>query len=111
LSSISNSSLLQRITSLYIPSSLSLIAYNTQTSWAVGLFYLVSSEILTLGNRQFQVTHGIGVAAMRFAFIDHNYGAFTYSIIALIIAVVIWQFIFLREFGIWAEKYKFMEDP
>ncbi len=111
LSSLSSTSPWQRITSIYIPASLSRIAYNTQTSWAVGLFYLVSSEILTLGNSNYVVTHGIGVAAMRFAVQDHNYLAFTYSVIALVVAVVIWQFIFLREFALWAEKYKFVEEP
>ena len=36
LSDISQSSTWNRITTLYIPASLSRIAYNTQTSWAVG---------------------------------------------------------------------------
>ncbi len=111
LSSMSNSSGWQRITSLYIPASLGRIAANTQTSWAVGLFYLVSSEILTLGTTNISV-NGIGVAAMTFAYgPSANFDAFIYSVIALIIAVIIWQFIFLREFGLWAERYKFVEEP
>jgi NitT/TauT family transport system permease protein len=115
LSSMSNTSTWQRITSLYIPASMSRIAYNTQTSWAVGLFYLVSSEILTLGQGQCspscQVNYGIGVATMTFYYIDNNITGYIYSVVALIIAVVIWQFVFLREFAIWAERYKFVEEP
>lgn len=110
LSNISQSSTWNRITTLYIPASLSRIAYNTQTSWAVGLFYLVSSEIFSLGTKNEHVTYGIGVAIITFA----NNGQwlyYTYSIIALIVAVVIWQFIFLREFSLWSERYKFVEEP
>ncbi len=110
LSEISQSSTWHRITTLYIPASLSRIAYNTQTSWAVGLFYLVSSEIFTLGSANHNAQYGIGVAIITFA----NNGQwlyYAYAIIALIIAVIIWQFIFLREFSLWSERYKFVEEP
>jgi NitT/TauT family transport system permease protein len=110
LSQISGSSSWQRITSLYIPSSIGRIAYNTQTSWAVGLFYLVSSEILTLGSTNYVASAGIGVAIYSF----YNSGDFTgyiYAILSLVVAVVIWQFVFLREFSLWSGKYKFVEEP
>ncbi|MDA4131343.1 MAG: ABC transporter permease subunit, partial [Thaumarchaeota archaeon] len=111
LSEISQSSAWYRITSLYIPASLSRIAYNTQTSWAVGLFYLVSSEIFSLGSGPGkQVSHGIGVAIINYS-LTGQWINYAYSIIALIIAVVIWQFIFLREFSLWSERYKFVEEP
>ena len=115
LSNISNSSSWDRIRSIYIPASLSRIAYNTQISWSVGLFYLVSSEILSLGTtgpctNGCQVAHGIGVAIMKF-YIDHDYTGYVYGIIFLIMAVIIWQFVFLREFALWSEKYKFVEEP
>jgi NitT/TauT family transport system permease protein len=109
LSSLTNAGSWYRITSLYIPASFSRIAYNAQISWAVGLFYLVSSEILTLGNSTFSATHGIGVAIMTF----YNAGDLTgyaYSLVALVVAVVIWQFVFLREFSLGAERYKFVEE-
>jgi len=100
----------RRITNLYIPSSLSRIAYNTETSWAVGLFYLISSEILSLGNSTYTVKYGIGVAIIRFA-IANDWSGYTYSIMALLVAVVVWQFVFLREFALWSERYKFVEEP
>ena len=112
LSEISQSSTWHRITTLYVPASLSRIAYNTQTSWAVGLFYLVSSEIFSLGTKNEHVTYGIGVAIINFAdATPPEWTNYTYAIIALIIAVVIWQFIFLREFSLWSERYKFVEEP
>src|SRR3984893_2591268 len=110
LSEISQSSTWNRIKTLYIPASLSRIAYKTQTSWAVGLFYLVSSEIFSLGTTNAQVSYGIGVAIIDYAK-NNEWLNYTYAIIALIIAVVIWQFIFLREFSLWSERYKFVEEP
>ncbi len=101
---------LRRIRSLYIPASMSRIAYNTQTSWAVGLFYLISSEVLTLGNSNFSVTNGIG-AEIGSLIGSPNFSAYVYSIVALLGAVVVWQFVFLREFSLWSEKYKFGDDP
>jgi NitT/TauT family transport system permease protein len=113
LSEISQSSTWHRITTLYIPASLSRIAYNTQTSWAVGLFYLVSSEIFSLGTTKTQhVSYGIGVAILNFAdTVPPEWTNYAYAIIALIIAVIVWQFIFLREFALWSERYKFVEEP
>lgn len=110
LSLMAQSNVWDRIKSLYIPASLSRISYNTQTSWAVGLFYLVASEILTLGNSTYTVDHGIGVAIINFA-AANDYLGYTYAIITLIIAVVIWRFVFLREFALWSEHYKFVEEP
>ncbi len=110
LTKMSNTGPLSRIFTLYIPSSLSRVAYNTQTSWAVGLFYLVSSEILSLGAVSKTVEHGIGATIMNF-WLAGDYTGYTYSIIALLAVVAIWQFIFLREFSLWSEKYKFVEEP
>ncbi|MCL5068785.1 MAG: ABC transporter permease subunit [Thaumarchaeota archaeon] len=109
LSQISQSSAWHRITSLYIPASLSRIAYNTQTSWAVGLFYLISSEIISLGQTDKSVHYGIGVAIINFSN-SQDWTGYAYSIIALLLAVIVWQFVFLREFALWSERYKFAED-
>jgi NitT/TauT family transport system permease protein len=110
LSQISGSSSWQRISQLYIPASFSRIAYNTQTSWAVGLFYLVSSEALSLGKHTFTASYGIGIAIFQF-YAAGDFIGYLYAILALIVAVVIWQFVFLREFSLWSERYKFVEEP
>jgi NitT/TauT family transport system permease protein len=109
LSSMSNSGSVQRIVSLYIPASLSRIAYNTQISWAVGLFYLISSEVISEGTSNLSV-RGIGVDIFKFG-VAHDYTAYAYCLVLLIVAVIIWQFVFLREFTLWAEKYRFGDDP
>jgi NitT/TauT family transport system permease protein len=108
---ISRASSWQRIRTLYIPASLTRIAYNTQISWAVGLFYLVSSEIISMGtSTTIPVSYGIGIGAMSFAAAG-DYADYALCIVGLIIAVVIWRFIFLREFALWSERYKMMEEP
>jgi NitT/TauT family transport system permease protein len=100
----------QRTKSLYIPASLSRIAYNTQTSWAVGLFFLVASEIIAVGSTAVPVTYGIGIGATTF-FSNSDFANYTLLIVGLILAVVVWRFVFLREFALWSEKYKMMEEP
>lgn len=109
LSEMSGSGTLHKVTSLYIPASLSRIAYNTQISWAVGLFYLSASEILTLGSSSYS-THGIAVDIATFGS-EGNLSAYTYAFILLIVAIVVWQFVFLREFSNWADRYKFVAEP
>ena len=109
LSSISNTGALQRIVSIYIPASLSRIAYNTQISWAVGLFYLISSEVISSETGNLSV-RGIGVDILTYG-TAHDYDAYYSCLLLLVAAVVIWQFIFLREFSLWAEKYRFGDDP
>jgi NitT/TauT family transport system permease protein len=107
---ISHAGTWQRIRTLYIPASMSRIAYNTQISWAVGLFYLVSSEIITSGSTKVPISYGIGFRAMSFA-ASQDYGNYVLSIAELVIAVVIWRFVFLREFALWSEQFKMVEEP
>jgi len=107
---VSHAGTWQRVKSLYIPASLSRIAYNTQTSWAVGLFFLTASEIIVVGNHQIPISYGIGIAANNF-YAAGDFADYIYSIVGLIAAVVLWRFIFLREFALWSEKYKMMEEP
>ncbi len=109
LTGMTGTGTLRRIRSLYIPASLSRIAYNTQTSWAVGLFYLVTSEIITLGKTT-TVVNGIG-ADIGGLIGGPDLWAYVETIAAFLVAVVIWQFVFLREFSLWSEKYKFGEEP
>jgi NitT/TauT family transport system permease protein len=113
LLSVSHSSTWQRIRTLYIPASLSRIAYNTQISWAVGLFFLTASEIIVVGNgataQQVPIPYGIGIGANQFAYGD--YGDYVLLIVGIIVAVVAWRYLFLRAFALWSEKYKMMEEP
>jgi NitT/TauT family transport system permease protein len=110
LLNVSQTSAWQRIKSLYIPASMSRVAYNTQISWAVGLFFLVSSEIIASGATKIPVNYGIGLAVVSFASAG-DYADYTLLVAGLILTVVVWRFLFLREFALWSEKYKMMEEP
>jgi NitT/TauT family transport system permease protein len=110
LLNVSQQGIWQRITSLYIPASLSRIAYNAQISWAVGLFFLVSSEIISTGSTNVPVNYGIGIAVAQFTNAN-DYVDYFVLIAELVAAVVIWRFLFLREFALWSERYKMMEEP
>jgi NitT/TauT family transport system permease protein len=110
LLSMSNASSWQKIRTLYIPASLSRIAYNTQISWAVGLFFLSASEIITSGQTMIPIPYGIGVGVSTF-YSQGDYADYGLLIGGLVVAVVVWRFLFLREFALWSEKYKMMEEP
>ena len=109
---VAHASTWQRIRTLYIPASMSRIAYNTQISWAVGLFFLVASEIISVGSKSIPVTYGIGIAVTSFSNSSPpDYPDYTLLIVSIIVAVVAWRFIFLREFALWSERFKMMEEP
>jgi NitT/TauT family transport system permease protein len=115
LLSVSQATPWQRIKSLYIPASMSRIAYNTQISWAVGLFFLVASEIIAIGQctsskqcRNVPIPYGIGVGATTFPPASGDYALL---IGGIVVAVVIWRYLFLRAFALWSEKFKMMEEP
>jgi NitT/TauT family transport system permease protein len=107
---VSHQSSWQRIRYLYIPASLSRIAYNSQISWSVGLFFLVASEIISEGSTNVPVGYGIGIGVEAFANAN-DYVDYAVLVIGLIFAVIVWRFLFLREFALWSEKYKMMEEP
>jgi NitT/TauT family transport system permease protein len=111
LLSVSHASGWQRIRTLYIPASLSRIAYNTQISWAVGLFFLTASEIIEVGTgaNQQPIPYGIGIGANQFA--NGDFADYALLIAGIVVAVIVWRYLFLREFALWSEKYKMMEEP
>src|SRR5208337_4702499 len=79
-------------------------------SWSVGLFFLVASEIITVGSTNIPVNYGIGIAVASFAGAG-DYADYTLLVAGLVLAVIVWRFLFLREFALWSEKYKMMEEP
>jgi NitT/TauT family transport system permease protein len=91
---------------------MSRIAYNTQISWAVGLFFLVASEIISVGHTSIPIPYGIGVAVASFGnSASPDYPDYALLIAGIVVAVVVWRFLFLREFALWSERFKMMEEP
>jgi NitT/TauT family transport system permease protein len=62
IASLYRFSTLDRIRKIFIPASIPRVIEQSRLSWAIGLFYLVTSEIFSVGNTQYQVGYGIGVA-------------------------------------------------
>jgi NitT/TauT family transport system permease protein len=112
LLNMSQASTWQRVRTLYIPASMSRIAYNTQISWAVGLFFLVASEIITVGKTTIPIPYGIGIAVSEFGNpASPDYPDYALLIVGIVVAVIIWRYLFLREFALWSERFKMMEEP
>ena len=101
----------QRIKTLYIPASMSRVAYNSQISWSVGLFFLAASEIISYGAAHVPIDYGIGVAVSQYAYPTIDYGNYALLIAGIVAAVLVWRFLFLREFALWSERYKMVEEP
>ena len=112
LLNVTQASAWQRLRTLYIPATMSRIAYNTQISWAVGLFFLVASEIISYGPANVPIPYGIGVAVASFGNpAAPDYPDYALLIVGIIFTVVVWRFLFLREFALWSERFKMMEEP
>ena len=117
LLSVTQASPWQRIRSLYIPASMSRIAYNAQISWAVGLFFLVASEIIAIGQctassgcLSVPIPYGIGVGATAFPAAG-DYADYGLLIAGIVVAVIVWRYLFLRAFALWSERFKMVEEP
>jgi len=110
LVSLEKLGLWRRLTELYIPASWSKVAYNSVVSWSVGLFYLISSEIFSLGTKNYQVGNGIGVDIASYSSLG-LWGAYATAMAIFVIAVILTRFFFLGEFSEWSEKFKLIEEP
>lgn len=99
----------EKLRKIYIPACLPNIAEQSILSWAVGLFYLVTSEIFSTGNAQYQVTHGIGVALVAFAAAG-NTTAYLCGIAVFIIFVIVTRFALFSPFEAYANRYKFQRQ-
>ena len=98
---IFNLSPTERLTKILIPASMPRVVEQSILSWAIGLFYLVTSEIFSTGNAMYTVKYGIGVALTRLAF-SGNFGAYIVGIGIFIIFVVATQ---LLLFGYLKRKF------
>ena len=96
-------SIFKKISKIYIPASLPRVVEQSMLSWSIGLFYLVSSEIFSTGNINYQVRHGIGVAITQFASTGNTLG-YVIALIIFIIFVVITRFLFFGTLEKFANK-------
>jgi NitT/TauT family transport system permease protein len=108
IAKINHLSRFQTMKSIYVPAAMPRIAYQTSISWAVGLFYLVTSEIFSTGSQNFSVKYGIGTAIANLV-VGGSAVSYVTAIAVLIIAILLTRFLFLMPFTAYSERYSFKE--
>lgn len=91
MSKIFNISGINMLRKVYIPASLPVMVEQSMLSWAIGLFYLVTSEIFSTGSANYAVKYGIGVALTNLAFSGNTF-AYALGILVFICFVVVTRF-------------------
>jgi len=110
LSSIYKMGTIQKLRKIFIPATLPGVVEQSVLSWSIGLFYLVTSEIFSTGNANYQVTHGIGVALTQYA-VSGNTLAYALGILVFIAFVVLTRLLFFRPLERYFEEKKIKKQP
>ncbi len=80
------------------------LIWNSMMSWAGGWFFLMASEIFTIGSRDFRLP-GIG-AYLQTAASEGNVSAVTAGVLTLILTIILLDQLMWRPILAWAEKFK-----
>lgn len=108
LARISGMNLYQRLKKIFIPAALPRLSEQLSLSWAIGLFYLVTSEIFSIGTENYAVKRGIGAEFVKAA-ATGNFYLYLYSIIIFVLFVVITRLVVFERFDRFANRY-YLED-
>lgn len=97
-----------RLSRVYIPVAMPKVVEQSILSWSIGLFYLVTSEIFSVGNSTpYHVNYGIGVAITNLA-LGGNTPAYIIGILVFIAFVIATRFLLFmpleKKFGLHAEQ-------
>ncbi|MDE1860301.1 MAG: ABC transporter permease subunit [Candidatus Micrarchaeota archaeon] len=93
----------QRARLIFIPGSMNKLVEQSILSWSIGLFYLVTSEIFSVGNSNYSVTYGIGVQLVKLSSGPTSY--YLAAIAVFILFVVLTRFLFFRPWENYASRY------
>ncbi|MEM3833258.1 MAG: ABC transporter permease subunit [Thermoprotei archaeon] len=105
LMKIYNMNWLQRIRRIYIPASIPRLIANFPVSWAVGLFFLSSSEIISLGTTNYQL---FGIGSLIAQIITSGQVIDLYiSFGLLILMLVLTHSLIFNPLYSWSLKYKY----
>jgi len=92
-----------RFKKLELPFGFVSLIWNSIMSWSAGWFYLIAAEILTVGNKNFEMV-GLG-SYMQEATNQGNVRALIIGIITLIVIIVILDQFVWRPLLFWAKKF------
>ena len=93
LSDLYSMSTKDRLFKIFIPASMPKVMEQSTLSWAIGLFYLVTSEIFSISSSNYAVKHGIGVALTNLA-MSGNYINYLIGLLIFIIFVIATRLLF-----------------
>jgi NitT/TauT family transport system permease protein len=93
-----------RLKKIFIPACMPRVAEQSVLSWAIGLFYLVTSEIFSTGNANYAVKYGIGVEITKLAF-SGNLLYYAIGISVFIGFVVATRFLLFVPFEHYSTRY------
>jgi NitT/TauT family transport system permease protein len=86
---------IERLRKVLIPAAMPKVVEQSALSWAIGLFYLVTSEIFSTGSAKYAVKYGIGSALTQLAF-SGDITAYILGIVVFIAFVIATRLIFFR---------------
>ncbi len=105
LMNIYNMNWWQRVRKIYIPASIPRLISNLSVSWAVGLFFLSSSEIISLGTTSYQL---FGIGSLIAQIVESGQIIDIYiSFGSLIIALILTHTLIFNTLYNWSIKYKY----
>ena len=94
---------IERLRKIYIPAALPRIVEQSILSWSIGLFYLVTSEIFSVGVMNDQVKYGIGVAFASLAY--QGWMPYLIGIVVFVCFVVATRFLFFMPLEKYSTRY------
>ncbi len=95
---------LDRIRKIYIPACMPRVAEQSVLSFAIGLFYLVTSEIFSTGISSYSVKYGIGVEVAKLAF-SGNAVYYAMGMGVFIAFVIATRFLLFKPFERYTSRY------
>jgi len=94
----------EKLSKIYIPASMPKVMGQSTLSWAIGLFYLVTSEIFSTSSKTYMVKHGIGVALTQLA-LSGNFNEYIVGIFIFIVFVVLTRLLFFAPLERYFNKH------
>ncbi|MEM0201937.1 MAG: ABC transporter permease subunit [Candidatus Micrarchaeaceae archaeon] len=92
---------------IFVPASMPKVMEQSTLSWAIGLFYLVTSEIFSTSNANYAVKHGIGVALTNLA-IGGNFAEYITGILIFVAFVIATRLLFFAPLERYVNRYNSM---
>ncbi|MCL4373331.1 MAG: ABC transporter permease subunit [Candidatus Marsarchaeota archaeon] len=99
-------SAIDKLKKIFVPASMPKVMEQSTLSWAIGLFYLVTSEIFSTSNANYAVKHGIGVALTSLA-VSGNFTEYAVGIMIFIIFVIATRLLFFAPLERYFNRYNY----